>query len=96
MAHAELCPICNGTGKKKTDSTEGSTYQPAGEETCHGCFGLGWVVVGVEPPVTIPNPYPTYPIYPTYPQWYPWTITWSGTTTCKTKEETCNRDKTLR
>ena len=32
MKHAELCPVCGGTGK-------------VNGEKCHGCDGKGWVEV---------------------------------------------------
>ena len=35
MAHAEICPVCGGSGKLK-------------KKQCHGCNGLGWVTVGIE------------------------------------------------
>lgn len=42
--HAELCPVCNGTGR----------YQ--GIAQCHGCDGDGWVEVGNNPEY-VPYPY---------------------------------------
>ncbi len=46
MAHAETCPICNGSGKiairgGKLDTT--ALASPT--KTCHGCGGTGWVTV---------------------------------------------------
>ena len=39
MVHSELCPVCNGKGKlEDMKVTQGS-------KNCHGCGGLGWVVV---------------------------------------------------
>jgi len=32
MKHAEICPVCGGTGKVNM-------------EKCHGCDGKGWVEV---------------------------------------------------
>jgi len=64
MAHAEKCPVCDGSGDVAT-------------KQCHGCAGRGWVEVKDEAPAVpyIPwYPYPTYPTYPTYPSpatpWY--------------------------
>ncbi len=69
MPHAELCPVCSGTGK-----CEG--------ETCHGCVGLGWVVVGIEC-----SAYPQYPTYPVHPS-TPWDSPWYSYTTCLTGQGT--------
>ena len=44
MAHAEKCPICNGTGKIFKEST---TTAEGYEIVCHGCSGKGWVVVSI-------------------------------------------------
>lgn len=40
--HAELCPVCRGSGR---------WWDPLTNEmkVCHGCGGLGWVVVPNEP-----------------------------------------------
>jgi DnaJ-class molecular chaperone len=47
-SHAEVCPICHGTGKI-TKNFDGNGYIPTGQETitqfCHGCSGKGWVTV---------------------------------------------------
>lgn len=44
--HAELCPVCHGTGRYQqsfdTNLTGVKSYY---EKTCHGCDGRGWVVV---------------------------------------------------
>ena len=46
MAHAEICPVCNGTGK-------------VGNVLCHGCGGRGWLEVsGPEGPPVEPMPAP--------------------------------------
>lgn len=37
VEHAEVCPVCQGSGKYK-------------EEKCHGCDGRGWVKVGTDYP----------------------------------------------
>lgn len=37
MAHAELCPVCEGSGMWM-------------EEPCHGCEGVGWITVSDEDP----------------------------------------------
>lgn len=82
MAHAEICPVCKGSGKLKNypDLDQPSTTVPAPDVTCHGCGGCGWVTVGVDyPPVSPcpgwippwpPNPYPIY--------WDTGTYTWDG------------------
>jgi len=36
MAHAEKCPVCDGSGKVKVDDIT---------IDCHGCAGKGWVTV---------------------------------------------------
>ena len=69
MAHSEKCPVCEGSGKLPGD-TGTTDCTPV---TCHGCYGRGWVTVGVEyqPPI-----YYTTPVYqPYYPYPY-WTYTW--------------------
>jgi len=43
MAHAEICPVCKGSGKVNADSTAYTII-------CHGCGGMGWV--------SIPDSYP--------------------------------------
>lgn len=60
MKRAELCPVCFGSGKWKSNK-------------CHGCEGKGWVEVGRDmnlpiPPWPIPHsrPYPN-PYDPPYP-----------------------------
>jgi hypothetical protein len=41
--HAELCPVCKGSGRIVTVS-ESANKNPS--EQCHGCEGKGWVEVG--------------------------------------------------
>jgi len=48
MAHAEKCPVCNGSGKRYKFDPNGTTDKPAGfqeDGPCYGCGGLGWVTV---------------------------------------------------
>ncbi len=66
MVHAEICPVCKGTGKIRK-----KTGYPEPTKTCHGCGGKGWVEVGREEPVFIPKPDNPYP-YPTIPFPKPW------------------------
>ena len=46
MAHAELCPVCGGTGKIKSP-----TFILGKNKTCHGCGGSGWVEVRNDHPL---------------------------------------------
>ena len=39
---AELCPVCNGSGKYKPKPDPCCTALPT-ERRCHGCYGSGWV-----------------------------------------------------
>jgi DnaJ-class molecular chaperone len=39
--HAEICPICQGTGVLHVVADSACVTK-----TCHGCGGLGWVTVG--------------------------------------------------
>lgn len=45
--HAEICPVCKGSGKytetKVISTGVGSNYYY--QRTCHGCGGLGWVII---------------------------------------------------
>ena len=43
--HAELCPVCKGTGKYKDYTNCNYTSITYIEKTCHGCNGMGWVEV---------------------------------------------------
>lgn len=46
LSHAEICPVCRGTGKYTIYNTYvNSTFTPYSEQTCHGCGGKGWVTV---------------------------------------------------
>ena len=46
MAHAEKCPVCNGTGKY--------LLEPDNREiACYGCDGKGWIEVADSPYYTI-------------------------------------------
>ena len=39
--HAELCPVCKGSGKYAIEGPLCTTV----EHVCHGCTGKGWVTV---------------------------------------------------
>lgn len=43
MPHAELCPVCKGSGR--LDLFGVSANVPPTTVQCHGCTGLGWVAV---------------------------------------------------
>ena len=45
MAHAEICPVCNGVGTVTTAKPYSITAVTTPEKTCHGCGGKGWVTV---------------------------------------------------
>jgi len=45
MTHAEVCPVCSGTGKLEIRDPYGRTATVPLYQTCHGCSGKGWVVV---------------------------------------------------
>ena len=82
--HAEVCPLCHGTGR--LDTPEGGT------RACHGCEGKGWVVVpgvgvGQQPvyypvyqPTVVPFPFNPYP----FPDYRPGEII----VTCKCSSQT--------
>lgn len=74
--HAEICPVCKGTGRYYDHPEIGKDYV-----VCHGCAGDGWVEVCdgccCEPTPSLPVvPYIPYPLpnttapWPYYP--YPW------------------------
>ena len=82
MNHAEVCPVCKGSGKR-LGSPPPSTVAPT-EHPCHGCGGLGWITVADGPSRTVVVPYiPFLPYHPPLP--YPWTVVWPPgiTITCK-------------
>ena len=45
--HAELCPICKGSGKQaRIADVPSQTATPLiCEQSCHGCSGTGWIHV---------------------------------------------------
>ena len=43
--HAEVCPVCKGTGKYKDYTNCNYSATIYVEKTCHGCAGKGWVTV---------------------------------------------------
>ena len=43
--HAEICPVCRGSGKYKETYNMNYTNATYIEKTCHGCQGKGWVIV---------------------------------------------------
>jgi DnaJ-class molecular chaperone len=48
-AHAEKCPVCNGTGKVEIQYLVTSTPRPVVD--CHGCNGTGWITVTDTTPI---------------------------------------------
>lgn len=44
MKHAELCPVCKGSGKILQPIDSQCTGVPF-SEVCHGCDGKGWVTI---------------------------------------------------
>lgn len=49
MAHAEICPVCEGIGRIK-ELNDGTINKielslPINARVCHGCDGKGWVTV---------------------------------------------------
>ena len=50
MAHVQVCPVCGGRGKRPPIGLCGSG---TAEETCHGCWGRGWVNVKDPPAVGV-------------------------------------------
>lgn len=43
--HAEICPVCQGSGKYREYINYATTTNASYERTCHGCGGKGWVTV---------------------------------------------------
>lgn len=79
--HSELCPVCRGEGVIKTPLREAITTADL-QKTCHGCKGLGYIIVddGDDMGNPCPNPInppnlPSFPnpFYPIYPEKYSWT-----------------------
>ena len=59
MAHAERCPVCEGSGRAKIGVIRGEDLTTI----CRGCDGRGWVTVrGVQdgPPVSVWLPHLSY------------------------------------
>lgn len=50
MAHAELCPVCGGSGQVNSMDP----LQTGATRLCHGCGGTGWVVVQ-DLPIQVPQ-----------------------------------------
>ena len=73
MSHAECCPVCNGSGQVR-DNLDSTCAAPT--KMCHGCGGLGWVVV--QDAQSIPSYIPQYiPYREPNPWWRPnviWTL----------------------
>jgi len=80
MSHAEKCPVCKGKGKVEISDIDKTSVRIT---NCHGCYGLGWVTVGMDYPVF----YSTYPVYPQpiYPD--PNQPMWGYEYTSDTKQE---------
>ena len=53
MAHAEKCPICEGSGRLPLPVEMGTTASRPYDKLCHGCGGKGWVEVADSPYYTI-------------------------------------------
>jgi|WetSurMetagenome_2_1015567.scaffolds.fasta_scaffold02220_9 hypothetical protein len=71
MAHAEKCPICNGSGVLPLLVSNDSTNAHPQTKVCHGCSGYGWITVQDTIPYVVP--YIPFTISP-------YTV-WCGTTT---------------
>ena len=79
-AHAEQCPVCEGSGKYGF----GRGAEPG---ICHGCSGRGWVAIGDDGPgpaqVYVFPPAPILPPAYAMPPWWqqpympPYTVTWN-------------------
>ena len=60
MSQAVKCPICYGEGMLM----DGSGTSTCPTKTCHGCYGKGWVEVGIsEQSMPGPNILSIYPPY---------------------------------
>lgn len=44
-AHAEICPVCGGSGCLPTTNDYSSSAKDTPHKTCHGCGGCGWITV---------------------------------------------------
>jgi hypothetical protein len=73
MSHAEICPVCGGTGKvrKKIEQAGPATTTDAPlEVTCNGCHGRGWIEVGAPDfPREVPVAPERWPWRPYSPVW---------------------------
>ena len=63
MAHAEKCPICEGSGRLPLPVEMGTTASRPYDKLCHGCDGKGWVSVQDEI-VTVLSPLSIEPVMP--------------------------------
>ena len=61
MAHAEICPVCKGTGKYQENPFPPNSSTATMKQLCHGCGGRGWVTVGTEYPTEHPKSKDTSP-----------------------------------
>lgn len=69
MAHAEICPVCGGTGEYTREGDNVSSK-------CHGCDGDGWIQVCDESKPWVINPQPSRPWWE-IPPYNPWDLyTW--------------------
>jgi hypothetical protein len=60
--HAELCPVCLGTGHRERLRVPSSEITK--ETICHGCGGRGWVEIEDSTPQYMPYyPLPSTPYY---------------------------------
>lgn len=51
--HAELCPVCSGSGKVVKKLHSDSSAWVGNEVECHGCKGAGWIAVPDDPPTKV-------------------------------------------
>ena len=62
MAHAEKCPVCDGTGEYRVKThvahIDDKVRLDAETVVCHGCDGKGWVEVADGPYYTIQPAWP--------------------------------------